>query len=376
MRIGIVVIVALALTLSGSTSVVAGAATAPTPGRQWQTSTPAAAGLNAHKLEQIASTARAGKSRCMVVARGGKLAGQWYFRGTGRTTTQDVYSVTKSITSVLVGIAQRDGDLDIGDSASRWITEWQGTPAAAVTVRDILANDSGREWSPLIDYRQLIGAPDRTAFAIGLSQAQPPGTVWAYNNSAIQTLQRVLERATGTDPVTFARRRLFAPLGMTQTRMSTDHAGNAQTFAGVRSTCQDLARLGTLMLNRGRWGHRQIVSTGWVKAATGRPSTRMNAAYGYLWWLNHKGHVAANPLVATTLADATDPQSPHGRLVPGGPAGTYWALGLGNQLVQIDPGSGTVVVRLGTAEPRPRPPTFGPAQASKVVTEAVEGPVR
>ena len=63
-------------------------------------------------------------------------------------------------------------------------------------------------------------------------------------------------------------------------------------------------------------------------------------------------------------------------MVPGAPAGMYWALGLGNQLIQIDPGSRTVVVRLGTAEPRPRPPTFGPAQASKVVTEAVEGPVR
>jgi hypothetical protein len=52
----------------------------------------------------------------------------------------------------------------------------------------------------------------------------------------------------------------------------------------------------------------------------------------------------------------------------------FWALGLGNQLVQVDPGSRTVVVRLGTAEPRPKPPTFGPAEASKVVTEAVTKP--
>jgi hypothetical protein len=49
----------------------------------------------------------------------------------------------------------------------------------------------------------------------------------------------------------------------------------------------------------------------------------------------------------------------------------FWALGLGNQLVQVDPGSQTVVVRLGPPEPRPRPPTFGPAEAAKVVTEAV-----
>ena len=58
-------------------------------------------------------------------------------------------------------------------------------------------------------------------------------------------------------------------------------------------------------------------------------------------------------------------------MVPGAPPDMFWALGLGNQVIQVDPGSRTVVVRLGTAEPTPRPPTFGPAEASRVVTEAV-----
>ena len=120
-----------------------------------------------------------------------------------------------------------------------------------VTIRDLLSNDSGREWSLAIDYVQLIGAADRTAFAVGLTQASPPGTVWAYNNSAIQTLQRVLQGATGQDPVAFARQRLFGPLGMTHTKMTRDRAGNAQMFEGVDSTCQDMARFGLLMLHHG-----------------------------------------------------------------------------------------------------------------------------
>jgi CubicO group peptidase (beta-lactamase class C family) len=348
---------------------------APTavPGAEWQTVSPASVGLDADKLDEIARTAQAGKSNCFVVVRDGKLAGEWYFRGKTATSTQDVFSMTKSVTSTLVGIAQDDGDLRIDDHASTWIDQWRGTPAAAVTVRDLLSNDSGREWSLGVDYLQLLRAADRTAFAVGLAQQHPPGAVWAYNNSAIQTLQPVLAGATHADVVQFAHDRLFAPIGMADTRMTTDRAGNAQMFEGVRSTCLDMARFGQLMLEHGRWGNRQVVSSQWVEQATARSSTKLNAAYGYLWWLNHRGRLAG-PLAATSIAGAADQPVTQGQLVPGAPDDMFWALGLGNQLVQVDPGSRTVVVRLGTAETRPQPPTFGPKDASRVVTEALTSP--
>jgi len=212
-------------------------------------------GLDPTKLDEIAKQAEQGKSKCLVVVRDGKLAGEWYFRGTGPDTSQDVFSVTKSISSTLVGIAQDDGDLRIGDRASKWISEWKGTPSKAVTVRDLLSNDSGREWSAAIDYVQFLRAKNRTAFAVGLPQAERPGTVWAYNNSAIQTLQPVVQQASGSDVTAFAERRVFGPLAMTHTEMTTDTAGNAQMFEGLRSTCRDLARFGVLFLNRGRWGN-------------------------------------------------------------------------------------------------------------------------
>jgi CubicO group peptidase (beta-lactamase class C family) len=192
-----------------------------------------------------------------------------------------------------------------------------------------------------------------------------------YNNSAIQTLQRVLQGATGENVVDFAQQRLFRPLAMTHTKMTTDRAGNAQMFEGVQSTCRDLARFGQLMLDGGTWDGHRIVSDAWIADATGKSSTTLNAGYGYLWWVNHEGAVT-DPLVATNLQAAADPKTAHRRIVPGAPDDMFWALGLGNQLVQVDPGSRTVVVRLGTAEPRPTPPTFGPAEASQVVTQAVE----
>ena len=278
-----------------------------------------------------------------------------------------MFSVTKSVTSTLIGIAQDEGSLRIEQPASTWITEWQGTPSESVTVRDLLSNASGREWSLGIDYGQLIRAPDATAFAIGLGQTSPPGQVWAYNNSAIQTLQRVLAAATGEDVATFARTRLFEPIGMAASSMGTDATGHALMYMGVRANCRDLARFGTLMARRGRWGSDQVVSEAWVDQATGRSSTPLNAAYGFLWWLNRPGPIG-DALSATGVGE---PAEATGQLAPGAPEDMFWALGLGNQVVQIDPGSGTVVVRLGTAEFAPKPPTFGRADASRVVTEAL-----
>ena len=107
----------------------AGAATPPTPVAAWQKVSPASVGLFPAKLTQIAAQARKGKSNCLVVVRDGKLAGEWYFNGTGPNTTQDVYSATKSVASTLVGIAQDDGDLRIGQSASTWIPQWRGNAA-------------------------------------------------------------------------------------------------------------------------------------------------------------------------------------------------------------------------------------------------------
>ncbi len=359
---------------SSSSSMPSSGPGASVPGAEWETVTPESVGLDGAKLEEIARVAEEGKSRCLVIVRDGKLAGEWYFRGSTPETAQNVFSVTKSISSTLVGIAQDDGDLEISDRASTWIPEWKGTPSDEVTVRDLLSNDSGREWSAGIDYVQLVQAPDKTAFAVGLSQSEPPGTVWAYNNSAIQTLQPVVAGATGHDVISFARERLFAPLGMTHTEMTADASGGAQMFQGLRTTCRDLARFGTLFLERGRWGSEQVVSADWVDAATGRSSTDLNAGYGYLWWLNREG-VLASPLAATNVAGVGDAAPVRGRLVPGAPESMFWALGLGNQVVQVDPGSRTVVVRIGTAEPRPQPPTFGRLDASRVVTEAVTGPV-
>ena len=193
------------------------------PGAEWEKVAPAAVGLDAAKLDQIAQVAESGKSKCLVVVRDGKLAGEWYFRGTNEHSAQDVFSMTKSVSSTLVGIAQDDGDLKITDHASTWIPQWKNTPAAAVTVRDLLSNDSGREWSP--SDRLRATARGRGSHRV---RRRPPASATARTGVGVQQL-RDPDAATGRPSSNragpgrpFAQQRLFGPLGMTDTRMTTD----------------------------------------------------------------------------------------------------------------------------------------------------------
>lgn len=306
----------------------------PTP--DWQVADPADVGLDAAALAEMAATAERAGSQCLVVTRDGQLVAEWYWDGFDAQRAREVFSVTKSITSTLVGIAQDRGLLDIDDRASDYIDEWKGTASEDVTIRNLVSNDSGRFHDFATDYVQMASqAPDKTAFSIALDQQHEPGSTWVYNNAAIQTLDAVLEEATGMPTADFADEALFEPLGMTTT-IRRDDAGNTLTFMGAQATCRDLARLGLLFLRDGEWRGEQVVSAAWVDEAT-RPSQALNQAYGYLWWLNRAGDVGVG----------TGGAPRDGALAGAASGDSFAALGLHNQLLGVFPSSGLVATRLG-----------------------------
>jgi CubicO group peptidase (beta-lactamase class C family) len=322
---------------SSSTGETGAGTTTPTsvvdvfPGNEWITADPADVGIDRVKIDELA-TFLGQQSNCMAVVKDGKLIGEGYWNDKTPDTDQEIFSATKSITSMLVGIAQAEGKLDVGEPASTYITEWRDTPSSEVTIRDLLANVSGRYYDVATDYGQMLRAPDKTGFAIGLSQQHAPDTTWEYNNSAIQTIEAVLERATGEDVAEFARTRLFEPLGMTST-IGHDGAGNTLTFMGAKASCRDLARFGYLLLKHGRWGEEQVVPAAYVAEATA-PATDLNAAYGYLIWLNRPGTIK--------LPNGRNLEGP---LWPGAPPDAFAALGFGGQVVLVVPSEGLVVTR-------------------------------
>jgi CubicO group peptidase (beta-lactamase class C family) len=331
----------------------------------WEPVDPAEVGLDAAVLEDIATLAEADGARCLVVAKDGRLAGEWSWAEAGSTEAQEVFSVTKSITSTVTGIAIEEGHLALDDPASTWIEEWRGTPSEGVTVRNLLANDSGRFWSFSTDYSQLPRAEDATEFAVGLDQADPPGTTWEYNNAAIQTLEQVLSEATGEGLDELVADRLLEPLGMDDSRLATDRSGNGLAFMGLQSTCRDLARFGLMVLDGGRWGDEQVVPEAWLEEATA-PSQDLSPVYGYLWWLNVPGPVTDE----ATRPSEDAGERPEAQMVDGAPDDLIWALGLGDQIVQIHRPTATVVVRLG---PSRLSGDFDIHQTARVVTEAILG---
>lgn len=300
------------------------------------------------------------------MVRDGKLVKDWNW-DMARLGAREVFSVTKSVTSALVGIAVGDGALGLDDRVSDYIPQWRDTESADVTVRHLLANDSGRFWSEDSDYVQLVRSSRRTAYAVGLDQQHEPGTSWAYNNAAIQVLDAVLAQATGMPTDEFAAERLFGPLGMERTRLTRDASGRGTSvFFGMRTSCLDLARFGQLYLDGGKVDGERILPSEFVRASVGRPSTELNAAYGLLWWLNRRGELRGS---TDDLDAAGQPVAHHvGRLAPFAPADIYAALGLGGQVLLVDPGSNTVVVRLGPL--RDRGPEYGFVDAARVVAPA------
>jgi CubicO group peptidase (beta-lactamase class C family) len=352
--------VVLGTALAGCAATTSGGGTIDAGGLP--TATPAELGFDAEVLDELAEEAAGFGSTCFLVARQGKVVLARYWNGGGAETPQEVYSVTKSVTSTLVGLVQADGDLSVDDPASTYIDDWQGTASESVTVRQLLSGTSGRSWSIESDYEDLLEATDRTAYAVGLDQQEDPGTEWVYNNAAVQTLDAVLRSATGTDPASFAGDRLFGPLGMDHTWMTEDGSGHStNVYFGLQSTCPDLARFGTLFAQEGLWDGRQVVPAEWVREAVGESSQQLNAAYGLLWWLNRKGAVEAP---GGANAD---------QLVPRAREELFAAQGLGGQVVLVDPRSDTVVVRLGDGEDAGAD-EYQISDAARAVTQGIVAP--
>lgn len=369
-------LLAAALTACGASTATSpaapedGAATARTGPRTvegWQVRTPSSLGLRGAAIRRGAARAKRMDSSCFAVLRDGKLAHESNW-STRRDVPREVFSITKSVTSTLVGIAIRDGDLRLDDRVSTYVPQWRGTPSATVTVRHLLSNDSGRFWSLTSDYTDLLSARSRTRYAVGLPQQYAPGSAWAYNNAAIQVLEPVLEKATGMPVAEFARTRLFEPLGMDRSRLVTDRADDAAVFYGLQTTCLDLARFGSLYLGRGKVAGTRLLDTGYVTRAVGRSSTDHNAAYGYLWWLNRPGPLRG---ATDTVDTAGQPVAPvTGQLAPSAPSDLYAALGLGGQVLLLDPSTRTMVIRLGLPA-QPGKEAYGFADAATVLTQSL-----
>jgi CubicO group peptidase (beta-lactamase class C family) len=225
----------------------------------------------------------------------------YYFRGNGETL-HDVRSVTKTVTSLLIGAAIDAGcvaSLDqpigalLGDQAP-------ADPAKAmIEVRDLLSMTSGFDWleSGALGYNDWIGAPDQVDYVLARSLVAPRGTTFNYNSGAFHLLSAILTHACAPTAA-FADQHLFGPLGIPSPPWETDSQGLINGASGLELTTPQLAAIGQLILDRGQRDGVQIVSAAYVDAAmkpqigTGYPEDG-TPQYGFGVWLGDKPSTGA-----------------------------------------------------------------------------------
>ena len=251
----------------------------------WQTAAPASLGLNVAAVNNHRLLCqRSGADACLIIRRGKIVQG---FYSTRYRLPMMAMSSTKSITGILVGMLIDDGKIkSIDEPVCTYISEWCAGPRSKVTLRHLLSMTSGL---PRMYEEGVASTNEKNEFVIKLPLATAPGAKWDYSNEGVQLLSPILDKAAGEAIQDYARKRLFEPLGMKETRLHLDAKQHAWTYADMETSARDFARIGMLMLNKGVWGKRQIVSRKWVEEST-KPSQALKPGYGLLWWLYENPH--------------------------------------------------------------------------------------
>jgi len=289
--------VVLTLSLVGPRSISRG----ERPANDWDLTSPEEQDMDSGRLEAMMAYIDTHDMNVdsILIVRHGYLAFEKYGPRNSASTPHKLQSVTKSVTSLLVGIALDRGLIESLDTpVTRLLPSYSPVNLDArkeeMTLEHLLTMSDGLNWRehdyPYEDPRNIVAlmnqSRDAVQFVLDRPMAYAPGEVWAYNSGASVLLGAILEEATGRNLLSFAREALFDPLGIGTIYWEETAGSHYQTGGGLSMTPRDMARLGSLMLHNGAWDGRQIVSADWVARSTHAYYPAYNCfGYGYQWWI-------------------------------------------------------------------------------------------
>jgi CubicO group peptidase (beta-lactamase class C family) len=264
----------------------------------------------------------------VLVVKDGKLILEEYFYGYDRDDLHYLASATKSISSILVGILL---DEDMLKNVDQYVyqlfsgyrkTEWIDKKYE-ITVRHLLSMTSGIEWDenrdindPRHDYFAMRRGGDWIRYVFNKKLVAPPGQKFNYNGGLSALLGEIIRRNSGLNAEKFSKKYLFDPLGISHYSWLKYNDGSINTGGGLLLRPRDMAKIGQLMLNNGKYNDKQIVSQEWITESTKNyvvpKSLPLGSGYGYQWWLGE-----------TTI---------NGQTIK-----AYFAQGLGGQFIFIVP---------------------------------------
>jgi CubicO group peptidase (beta-lactamase class C family) len=306
-------------------------------GDGWQTASLEEVGFNSAKLAAMLEDIHDGgyeNLHSLLIVKDGRLVFEEYFRGHNQTSLDDVASVTKSVTSIMVGIAIKQGFIK---GADQYLTELLPSYADLLNADPlkqklqlwhVLSMTSGFEWDeetyPYGDKRNDATAMERSTdavrFVLDRPMAREPGAKFQYCGGNSMLLSAILEEATGMTVAEYAKLNLFEPLGISFYRWPPYADGHTNTDGGLSLRPRDMAKIGQLMLNQGVWNGVQLIPAEWVAESTqAHTKASLLNTYGYQWWRETQ----------SILLESVK---------------TYFAAGFGGQLINVYPDQNMVVV--------------------------------
>jgi CubicO group peptidase (beta-lactamase class C family) len=263
----------------------------------WEFSTPRELGMDSARLEAMTAAIDAIDLPIdsIVVARHGRIAFEYYpdpLRN-GPTNRHLLYSVTKSVTSALIGIAIGQGLIESVDAKvvdffpNRTIANLDERKRS-MTLEHLLTMTSGFDWIGPDDmhhsWGEAIRSGDPVQYVLDRPVVHEPGAVWTYNGGCSHLLSAILTEVAVMSTLRFAYEHLFGPLGITNVRWPRDPNGVYYGGQDIWLTPRDMAKLGQLFLNHGVWEGEQVVPAEWVAQSTSTHELSWWGGYGYQWW--------------------------------------------------------------------------------------------
>ncbi|MFZ6644830.1 serine hydrolase domain-containing protein [Undibacterium sp. TJN25] len=233
--------------------------------------------------------------KAVIVLRHGNVIGEQYYNGELPTTLHDIRSAGKSITSLLIGAALDQGKIrSVSDSVQQYWPETRGTAIGDVRLQDVLTMRSGlaafdEDPDSPGNEDKMDEAADPFAFAFAVPRADPPGTRYRYNSLTAYIAGIIVEKAAHQTMADFAGSALFAPLGITEWQWAGDAKGHTKGQGNLSLTARDLAKIGHMVLDKGRYQGRQVLSASWIEESL-KPRFPISAtdpyadSYGYFWY--------------------------------------------------------------------------------------------
>ncbi|PVX31560.1 6-aminohexanoate hydrolase [Sphingomonas pokkalii] len=282
-------------------------------------------------------------TNALLVMKNGKIVSEIYRNNSDENSRFIAWSMTKSITSLLVGCALADGKIkSIEDPITAYLPELKGGGYDGVTIRQILEMRSGVDYEERYDFAHpgvaaynhinaLVKNVVRFAdVARTIKRAHAPGSTFQYKTLDTAVLGWLIERVSGTTVAGYTSQKLWEPLGAESDAFyimdGQPGVGREFSGAGFNATLRDFAKIGQMMLDGGKANGRQVIPAGWVKTSTAASTPAdpkapgMPSGYAMQWWLLDN-------------------------------SGAFTALGLQGQYIYVDPRSRTVVVKISYFPP-------------------------